>query len=142
MHPVQEYFLEDCIQITNFMPEAIQKKKNKNKNNKDDEDEVMEEEDKTLDRTAGPGYSPAVQKAMNEIGDSGDVPFDLISALLEYINTLNVPGAVLVFLLSWSQIFALLKYLQQHPEFGSGNWQVPPDSSSLPAAQGGSESRV
>ena len=62
------------------MPEAIQKKKNKNKNNnKDDEDEVMEEEDKTLDRNAGPGYSPDVQRAMNEIGDSGDVPFDLIS---------------------------------------------------------------
>ena len=58
MHPVQEYFLEDCIQITNFMPEAIQKKKNKNKNNKDDEDEVMEEEDKTLDRTAGRATAP------------------------------------------------------------------------------------
>ena len=77
-----------CIQCTtvhstNFMPEAIQKKRNKNENNKDDGDEVMEEVAKTLGRTAGPGYSPAVQKAMNEIGDSGDVPFDLISALLE-----------------------------------------------------------
>ena len=132
MHPVQEYFLEDCIQITNFMPEAIQMKKNKNKNNKDDEDEVMEEEDKTLDRTAGPCYSPEVQRALNEIADSGDAPFDLIASLLEYINTLNVPGAVLIFMPGWSQIFALLKYFQQHHEFGSRKYRLIPLHSQLP----------
>ena len=28
VHPVQEYFLEDCIQMTNFVPEPVHKKKN------------------------------------------------------------------------------------------------------------------
>jgi len=42
-----------------------------------------------------------------------EMPFDLLGALLEYIASLQIPGAVLVFLPGWAQIFACLKHLQQ-----------------------------
>jgi ATP-dependent RNA helicase A len=42
-----------------------------------------------------------------------EMPFELLGALLEYIASLQIPGAVLVFLPGWAQIFACLKHLQQ-----------------------------
>lgn len=42
-YPVQEYYLEDIVQMTNFVPSMTKKRKNKNNNNDDgddDEDEV------------------------------------------------------------------------------------------------------
>ena len=61
-----------------------------------------------------------------------DIPFDLITAILDYIGTLHLPGAVLVFLPGWSQIFALLKTLQQHPLYGSHQYRLIPLHSQLP----------
>ena len=39
-------------------------------------------------------------------------------ALLTYFKTLNIPGAVLIFLPGWSSIFALHRHLSGHPVFG------------------------
>lgn len=38
-YPVQEYFLEDCIQMANFVPPPSLRKERKNKKNNDEEDE-------------------------------------------------------------------------------------------------------
>ena len=48
---------------------------------------------------------------MAGIGEN-EVPFDLVSSLLDYIKTLDFPGAVLGFLPGRSQIFSPLKQLQ------------------------------
>ena len=40
--PVQEYYLEDCIQLTQFMPPPDTRKKNK-KGRNDDDDEMGDE---------------------------------------------------------------------------------------------------
>ena len=37
-YPVQEYYLEDCIQLTQFMPPPDTRKKNKKGRNDDDDD--------------------------------------------------------------------------------------------------------
>ena len=39
-------------------------------------------------------------------------------ALIKYIKTLQIPGAILVFLPGWNLIFALHKHLEMHSEFG------------------------
>ena len=136
VHPVQEYFLEDCIQMTNFVPEPVQKKtkkqKKKNGGQDDEEDEeVMEEEEKNLNTTCGDAYPQSVANSMALIGEN-EVPFDLIASLLDYIKTLAIPGAVLIFLPGWSQIFSLLKHLQQHPVFGGPSYRLIPLHSQLP----------
>ena len=41
-----------------------------------------------------------------------------LQALLKYISGLDVPGAVLIFLPGWNLIFAIHKFLTQHPVFG------------------------
>lgn len=41
-----------------------------------------------------------------------------LQALIKYIKTLKIPGAILIFLPGWNLIFALHRYLETHPEFG------------------------
>ena len=51
-HPVQEYFLEDCIQMTNFQPgvniRGNKKDRRNNKNNDDDDGEGVDDEVHTI----------------------------------------------------------------------------------------------
>ena len=91
----------------------------------------MEEADKNLNEVCSSEYSPQTARVMSEIREN-DVPFDIIPALLDYIKNLNVPGAVLVFLPGWSQIFALLRQLQQHPVYGGQGFRIIPLHSQLP----------
>ena len=133
-HPVEEYYLEDCIQITNFMPPPDSKKRNKKRNDDDDdEDTVMggDDDDQDLSTVCSNEYGPQVQTAMANLGES-QLSFELIDALLHYIKSMNIPGAVLVFLPGWNLIFALMKYLQQHQVFGGPQYRIIPLHSQLP----------
>ena len=128
--PVQEYFLEDCIQMTNFVPEPVlRKNKKKQRDNEEDEAAVLEE--RNLNQTCSDQYSVETRQSMSAMAEN-EVPFDLITAILDYIRTLHLPGAVLVFLPGWSQIFALLKTLQQHPLYGGHQYRLIPLHSQLP----------
>ena len=82
-HPVEEYYLEDCIQITNFMPPPDSKKRNKKRNDDDDdEDTVMggDDDDQDLSTVCSNEYGPQVQTAMANLGES-QLSFELIDAL-------------------------------------------------------------
>jgi hypothetical protein len=65
-HCVQEYFLEDCIQMTNFVPgpalalRGRDKKNNKKGNNEEEDDEGMDDDEGecTLTRSAKPQQRP------------------------------------------------------------------------------------
>jgi len=50
-----------------------------------------------------------------------ETSFELIEALLIYIKTLNVPGAVLVFLPGWNLIYTMQKHLEMNTRFGTSN---------------------
>ena len=133
-HPVEEYYLEDCIQITNFMPPPDSKKRNKKRNDDDDdEDAVMgnDDDDQDLSTVCSNEYGPQVRTAMSNLGES-QLSFELIDALLHHIKSMNIPGAVLVFLPGWNLIFALMKYLQQHQVFGGPQYRIIPLHSQLP----------
>ena len=49
--------------------------------------------------------------------------FELIEAILKYIKSMSIDGAVLVFLPGWNIIFALMKWLQQHNVFGGSQYR-------------------
>lgn len=65
----------------------------------------------------GPEYSPETKRAMSQLNEK-ETPFELIEALLKYIETLQVPGAVLVFLPGWNLIYSMQKHLEMNPHFG------------------------
>ncbi|NXV13775.1 DHX9 helicase, partial [Cepphus grylle] len=103
-YPVQDYFLEDCIQMTQFVPPPKEKKK------KEKDDEGGEDDD------------------LNE----KETSFELIEALLIYIRTLNVPGAVLIFLPGWNLIYTMQKHLEMNPRFGGHQYRILPLHSQIP----------
>ncbi|CAM4590774.1 unnamed protein product [Leuciscus chuanchicus] len=123
-HAVQEYFLEDCIQMTQFVPPPMDRKKK-------DKDEDGGEEEVNCNVICGPEYSPETKRAMSQLNEK-ETPFELIEALLKYIETLDVPGAVLVFLPGWNLIYSMQKHLEMNPHFGGHQYRILPLHSQIP----------
>ncbi|KAG7203525.1 hypothetical protein KM043_013578 [Ampulex compressa] len=126
--PVQEYFLEDCIQLTNFVP-PMDSKKRKNRDSDDLPTDVEPEEN--FNKIIGPDYSIQTKNAIAQLTEK-EISFELIEALLQYIKGQGIDGAVLVFLPGWNLIFALMKHMQQHPLFGGSSYVIIPLHSQLP----------
>ncbi|XP_051869006.1 ATP-dependent RNA helicase A isoform X1 [Pristis pectinata] len=124
--PVQEYFLEDCIQMTQFVPPPRDKKK-KDK----DEEGGGDDEEVNCNNICGDDYGPETKRAMAQMSEK-ETPFELIEALLKYIETLDVDGAVLVFLPGWNLIFAMQRHLEMNSYFGSHRYRILPLHSQIP----------
>ncbi|CAB0008350.1 unnamed protein product [Nesidiocoris tenuis] len=126
--PVQAYFLEDIVEMLNFVPPPdTRKSKNKDK----DEEGLGGEDDENLNLKVDNNYSPATRAAMAKMSEK-DVSFELIEALLKYCKNSGVPGAVLVFLPGWNVIFALMRHLQNHPVFSGPGYRILPLHSQIP----------
>ncbi|KAH9284837.1 ATP-dependent RNA helicase A [Echinococcus granulosus] len=117
-YPVSCFYLEDCINMTNYVPPPNYNEK-KNKKPRLEEELTMETEE-NCNSICPPGYPPSVAERMRQIPEK-EVPFTLIGSLLEYICRMNIDGAVLIFLPGWNTISMLRKYLQTHPCFSNPN---------------------
>ncbi|XP_062458308.1 ATP-dependent RNA helicase A isoform X6 [Pezoporus occidentalis] len=123
--PVQDYFLEDCIQMTQFIPPPKEKKK------KEKDEESPEDDDTNCNLICSDEYGPETKHAMAQLSEK-ETSFELIEALLIYIRTLNVPGAVLVFLPGWNLIYTMQKHLEMNPRFGGNQYRILPLHSQIP----------
>ncbi|KAL9903077.1 dosage compensation regulator mle isoform 1-T1 [Glossina fuscipes fuscipes] len=131
--PVQQYFLEDCLEMTKFVPTLESRKKNKDRD--DEENAVIKENgedggEQNLNKVCADPYSQQTKNAMALLSES-ECSFELIEALLIHIKSKNIPGAILVFLPGWNLIFALMKYLQ-NSQFGSPQYRILPCHSQIP----------
>ncbi|XP_063795841.1 ATP-dependent RNA helicase A isoform X2 [Pseudophryne corroboree] len=124
--PVQEYYLEDCIQMTQFIPPPRDKKR-KDK----DEEGGGDDEEANCNLVCTDDYGPETKRSMSQLSEK-ETPLELIEALLKYIETLNVPGAVLVFLPGWNLIHTMQKHLEMNPHFGSHSYRILPLHSQIP----------
>lgn len=128
-HPVKQYFLEDCIELTGFTPSPESRKRKR-----DEESELGltgNESEENLNKVIRGNYSQNTINAMAQVSES-EVSFELIESLLIYIKDQNVPGAVLVFLPGWNLIFALMKHLQNSRDFSGPNYLILPCHSQVP----------
>ncbi|XP_074763122.1 ATP-dependent RNA helicase A isoform X2 [Athene noctua] len=124
-YPVQDYFLEDCIQMTQFIPPPKEKKK------KEKDEESGEDDDANCNLICSDEYGPETKHSMAQLNEK-ETSFELIEALLIYIKTLNVPGAVLVFLPGWNLIYTMQKHLEMNPRFGGRRYRILPLHSQIP----------
>ncbi|NWR58465.1 DHX9 helicase, partial [Bucorvus abyssinicus] len=123
-YPVQDYFLEDCIQMTQFIPPPKEKKKEK-------DEESGEGDDANCNLICSDEYGPETKHSMAQLSEK-ETSFELIEALLIYIKTLKVPGAVLVFLPGWNLIYKVQKHLEMNPHFGGHQYRILPLHSQIP----------
>ncbi|XP_032585877.2 dosage compensation regulator isoform X1 [Drosophila mojavensis] len=131
--PVQQFFLEDIIQMTGFVPSAESRRKRKEA---DDEEQLLlkdnqEEGEQNLNKVCEEKYSVQTRNAMAMLSES-DVSFELLESLLLHIKSKNIPGAILVFLPGWNLIFALMKFLQSSTNFGNSQYRILPCHSQIP----------
>ncbi|XP_017074877.1 dosage compensation regulator isoform X2 [Drosophila eugracilis] len=131
---VQQYFLEDVLQMTDFVPSIESRRKRKEA---DDDEHLQLSEDKeeaetNFNKVCEDKYSQKTRNAMAMLSES-DVNFELLEALLLHIKSKNIPGAILVFLPGWNLIFALMKFLQSTNTFGnSAQYRILPCHSQIP----------
>lgn len=84
----------------------------------------------------GPEYTAETKRSMAQINEK-ETSFELVEALLKYIETLQVSGAVLIFLPGWNLIYSMQRHLESNPHFGTLHIQTPlrlvfsPQSNSL-----------
>ncbi len=137
-YPVQEYFLEDVVQMLDFAPSIENAKKRKSRSSNDNDDEDDDFGGAEVDTTEGDenqnnnnnnnssedcnqmvsdDYSEKTKNVMRKMSEK-NLSFELIECLLKYIHSLNQPGSVLIFLPGWNLIVMLLKYLKEHAMFG------------------------
>ncbi|KAI4469545.1 atp-dependent rna helicase [Holotrichia oblita] len=128
--PVKHYFIEDCIELTKFVP-PTEGRKRKGGGKDGDEEMLGDEGDENLNKVLSGSYSEQTRNALSKLSEK-DVSFELIETLLKYIKEQNVEGAVLIFLPGWNLIFALMKHLQQHPVFGRSDYCILPLHSQIP----------
>lgn len=76
-------------------------------------------------------YSELTKNVMARLNEK-EISFELLEALLDYIKTQSIPGAVLVFLPGWNLIFAMMKHLQNHPVYGGTQYLILPLHSQIP----------
>src|SRR5690349_19852872 len=132
-YPVKQYFLEDIVEMLKFVPPPDSKKRKRGGDDDGSEElaAAAEEQETNCNKIVGNQYSQQTKASMAVLSES-EVSFELIESLLCYIKSLNMDGAVLVFLPGWNLIFALMKHLQNNPRFGGSDYTILPLHSQLP----------
>uniref|UniRef100_A0A3Q3FKM4 Uncharacterized protein n=1 Tax=Labrus bergylta TaxID=56723 RepID=A0A3Q3FKM4_9LABR len=97
--------------MTNFIPPPMDRKKK-------EKDEDGGEEDTNCNMICGPEYTAETKRSMAQINEK-ETSFELVEALLKYIETLKVAGAVLIFLPGWNLICSMQRHLETNPHFGT-----------------------
>lgn len=128
--PVQTRYLEDAIELTNYVASSGASKNNSTNEN-DDDDEIKT--DKSGIPNKLPGYSPGTREVLSAY-DEYAIDFDLIVRLIETVafdsRLSHFSNAVLVFLPGIAEIRQLNEMLVGHPSFDA-NWYIYPLHSTI-----------
>nr|KAG5698926.1 hypothetical protein BaRGS_024847 [Batillaria attramentaria] len=140
-YPVQEYLLEDVLEITRYRPDPSKVKKPRPRFRGRDREKEQEDEwnynawlrnlEGKFVKMIADAYSRSTIEALRNF-DYTKIDLDLIMALIQYIVTQKNDGAILVFVPGWEEISNLHKLLQQNPSFNSDRYKVIPLHSLMP----------
>ncbi|CAG5083323.1 Oidioi.mRNA.OKI2018_I69.PAR.g10347.t1.cds [Oikopleura dioica] len=139
--PVTQYFLEDIVQMLNYSPEvkimnSKQRKRKKrndeqNEENAEDQDALIQQDKTNCNELVSEDYAPETRQAVSQMSEAL-IDYGVIEQLLSYIKSLNVPGAILVFLPGWASISGLMRHLNNHHIFGGPGYRILPLHSQIP----------
>lgn len=128
--PVQTRYLEDAIELTNYVASSGASKNNSTNEN-DDDDEIKTDKSGIPNKLTG--YSPGTREVLSAY-DEYAIDFDLIVRLIETVafdsRLSHFSSAVLVFLPGIAEIRQLNEMLVGHPSFDA-NWYIYPLHSTI-----------
>jgi ATP-dependent RNA helicase DHX36 len=127
--PVQEYRLEDALEVTQTL--ILEESEYAIKKREEDNNDRLS---KTALRRLYPNYSKNVITSLANV-DESIINYALIADLLEYICNLDEEGAILVFLSGLGEIKAAMEEINKREYFQSDNAIIYPLHSSLSNAE-------
>ncbi|RZF33238.1 hypothetical protein LSTR_LSTR012999 [Laodelphax striatellus] len=113
IHPVQDYFLEDCIELINF---KVRDSHYKSNFELDSDDEVfcsVNKSVKDLKISKSPLNVSHKLKTVETVVEKQQLCFEFIEAIISWLREQRVEGSILVFLPGWSDIRDALQYLRK-----------------------------
>ncbi|XP_040901545.1 ATP-dependent DNA/RNA helicase DHX36 [Toxotes jaculatrix] len=139
--PVQEFLLEDIIEMTRYCPKNQDRRSSWKRGFWQGRHSKPEKEEKEVEyKESWPCYARTLQNRYSEntitaleILDSDDkIDLELILALIHYIVLNEKDGAILVFLPGWDNISSLNDLLMAQPLFRSDRFVIIPLHSLMP----------
>ncbi|XP_076451266.1 ATP-dependent DNA/RNA helicase DHX36-like [Babylonia areolata] len=124
-YPVQEFLLEDVLEMTKYQPNPDNRRKPRRSFKRVDREKEQEEEwnYQAWLRNMEGSYSRSTIEALRNF-DYSKIDLDLVVTLIQYIVTKKEDGAILVFVPGWEEISNLHKMLQAS-SFASGCRVIP-----------------
>ncbi len=113
---MERYFLEDTIERIKWRPTQLTYVEN-------DSDTLKKDSKKRGVygiESMSDKYSSSTIEMLKQLRE-GVICYELLTAILEHIESLQKEGAVLIFLPGWTAIFELLNYLRSHRTFGDAS---------------------
>ncbi|XP_067138666.1 ATP-dependent DNA/RNA helicase DHX36-like [Centruroides vittatus] len=135
-YPVEEYMLEDVLEMTRYTPKQQPNKiidskwKRYTKKGREQIRKYEEMQENILKSLMG-NYSAHTVKALSNYDEDG-IDFDLIVELIKYICRSQGEGAILIFLPGWDQISKLHTFITNDYFFNSSQYLIIPLHSLMP----------
>ncbi|KAM4694583.1 ATP-dependent DNA/RNA helicase DHX36 [Discoglossus pictus] len=139
-YPVQEYLLEDIIEMINYFPKDTARRPQWKRRfmqghvinqEKEEKEELYRERWPAYIRNLQERYSERTISALEQI-DGEKIDLELIVELIRYIVLKGEDGAILVFLPGWDDISTLNDLLTSQVMFKSDNFIIIPLHSLMP----------
>ncbi|XP_017280214.1 ATP-dependent DNA/RNA helicase DHX36 [Kryptolebias marmoratus] len=139
--PVEEYLLEDIVEMTRYCPQSQDRRSSWKKSfwqgrnsrpEKEEKEREYQESWPCYARTLQGRYSDSTIQALEMLDGDEKIDLELILALIRHIVLNEGEGAILVFLPGWDNISTLNDLLTAQQMFRSDNFVIIPLHSLMP----------
>ncbi|XP_068172651.1 ATP-dependent DNA/RNA helicase DHX36 [Antennarius striatus] len=139
--PVEEFLLEDVVELTRYRPQNQDRRPSWKKKFWQGRNSRPEKEEKEIEyqeswpcyaRTLEDRYSDGTIKTVEMLGNDEKIDLELIHALIRHIVLNEEEGAILVFLPGWDNISSLNDLLMAQQMFRSDRFVIIPLHSLMP----------
>ncbi|XP_067658933.1 ATP-dependent DNA/RNA helicase DHX36-like [Haliotis asinina] len=130
-YPVEEYLLEDVVEMLKYQPDSSQPQRRRPRGKRSREADEERWNFEVWCRNLEGSYSHSTITALQNM-DFDKIDLDLIATLIRHISLNKSEGAILVFVPGWEEISKLHKMMQADRMYSSDKFRIIPLHSLMP----------